>query len=156
MSYTSRAALESQVGAQLILDLTDDEKIGAANPLIDTRIANVIASVDAVINGYCRVRFAVPFLPVPALIAHISEHLALYHLHLRRASGLELPDYVKELHKDGQKLLDDLRDGRIDPGVEPPPAVSSGEIARVASIDELGNQTPAPPHFFTNDSMKGF
>jgi phage gp36-like protein len=156
VSYTSRAALESQVGTQLILDLCDDEKIGAGNPLIDTRIASVISSVDAVINGYCRVRYTVPFLPVPALIAHISEHLALYHLHLRRASGLELPEYVKELHKDANKLLEDLRTGHIDPGVEPPPAASTGEVAQVASLDQHGNTTTAPAHLFTVDSMKGF
>lgn len=156
MGYTSRAALESQVGSQLILELCDDERIGAANPLINTRIAAVISSVDAVINGYCRVRFAVPFSPCPELIAHISEHLSLYHLHLRRASGLELPSYVEALHKDANELLKGIRTGAIDPGVEPPPMVSSGEIAQVKSLDENGNIVDPSPHFFTTNSLRSF
>lgn len=156
MSYTSRAALESQVGVQLIADLCDDERSGPTNPLIDTRINNVIVSVDALINGYCRPRFAVPFNPVPELIAHISEHLALYHLHLRRASGLELPAYVKALHEDATDLLDKIREGHIDPGVEPPPTASTAEIAQVASLDQNGNTVEPSLHYFTADSLKEF
>ncbi len=154
MAYITRSALEAHVGSQLILDLTDDEKIGASNPLCDIRINAIIATVDSVIDAHLRARFKVPVSPVPAFIAHISEHLSLYHLHLRRAQGLELPEYVKELHRESMQLLSALRKGEIDPGTEPLPATSSGEIAQAVSLDADGNKVAAPPHLFTPDTLK--
>ena len=153
MAYCSIATL--QTTAATVVELTDDERkvtdptdLTAAttqNPEIATRVSAAIAAADAVIDGHIRAHYDVPLSPTPDLIAEISAHLTLYRLHCRRPQ-LALPEYVVENKDDAMRMLVAMRDGKMDLGVEPPPAESSASAA----------DTDGPERVFTTDTLEGF
>ena len=117
MAYSSYADLQKVVESALLVELTDDEGIGSANPLITTRISQAIADADSIIDGHIR-----PLSVVPNIIKKISMDLALYELYCRRGARLGMPEYISTKQKDAMRMLESMRDGKMDIGTSASPA----------------------------------
>lgn len=145
--YCTQAQLETIVGATLIQQLTDDEKIGSSNPLIATRTAKAIGDACTVIDGYLRLRYTVPLAsPIPGLITKIAQDLSLFELHRRREHEVGMPGGALQAQQQALAQLKAMRDGDMDLGVEPPPAASSATYGLASSDDAL----------FTGETLEDF
>jgi phage gp36-like protein len=144
VAYTTQAKLESAIGAAAILRLTDDEKAGS---IVVARVTAAILVADQEIDAYARKHYSVPIAaPVPAMVEKLSTDLAVYYLFRRRLAELGIPEDVRDLRREALKQLEAINAGKIDLGVEPPPAVSTAEIA----------QTDGAERLFTTDTMEDF
>lgn len=109
MAYCTLDDLKKYLPEEDLVQLTDDAGAGA----IDTaKTAEAIAAADALIEGYTRGRYVVPFDPVPDLIRQISARLALYEL-FNRKQALKVPDQIRKTYEDQLALLDRLRKGEV-------------------------------------------
>jgi len=121
MSYTSLDALNKAYGEREITDLTDRNRDGVT----DTRVVDAaILRSDQVIDSYLRARFAVPLASTPGLIATCAQFITRYFLSDDLAT-----DRIEEDYKQALKWLQDIRDGKMDPGIDgtnTAPEVASG------------------------------
>lgn len=109
MAYCTLDDLKKCLPEEDLVQLTDDAGTGA----IDTaKTDEAIASADALIEGYTRGRYVVPFDPVPDLIRQTSARLALYEL-FNRKQALKVPDQIRKTYEDQLALLDRLRKGEV-------------------------------------------
>jgi phage gp36-like protein len=143
MSYCSRADLEKAIEAQVVIDLTDDERAGATNTEIETRVADACARASKRIDGFLRGRYAVPISPVPQMIRAIAVDLAIHRLFSRRPA-IGIPETVRDNWKAAEADLVRISKGELDLGDEPPPAKSSAIVAEADGPDRL----------FTQDTLK--
>lgn len=143
MAYSTQLDLEAKVELSLLVQLTDDNKSGSLNPIFITK---AISGADAVINSYLRGKYVVPLSPVPEVINELSSDIALFNLYSRRSAYFELPKSLSDKYKTAISMLKDMRDGKQDLGVEPPPPPSEAIVAEVSG----------PGRLFTEDSMKDF
>ncbi|OIP98858.1 MAG: hypothetical protein AUK35_09665 [Zetaproteobacteria bacterium CG2_30_46_52] len=142
MPYATYADLIDAHDEQYIIQLSDDNKDGIADPAV---IAKAIASADADINARISNRFAVPLNPVPALATSLSSLLAIGILYSRR--GMDKPDAVKEDVKAAHALLDRIGEGKANWGEASSPTADS------TSLDvRMTSQT----RVFDRTSLKGF
>jgi len=143
MAYCTQTDLEAAAELQLLIDLTDDEKTGSINA---TRLTRAIVDADATIDGHLRARYSVPLASTPAYIRKLSVDLTLHALYSRRSSQFELPQGIRDRYRSAMDALRAMRDGKLDLGVEPPPAASAAIVADVKG----------PERLCTADTMKDF
>ncbi len=81
-----------------LIQLTDDDNIGEVN---SGRVTAAILKADTEIDGYCRTRYTVPFVPIPDEIKFLSVDIATYWLFRRRqqVTSSILDKYTKALSK---------------------------------------------------------
>lgn len=109
MAYCTLDDLKKYLPEDDLVQLTDDAGAGA----IDTaKIAEAIAAADALIEGYTRGRYVVPFDPVPDLIRQTSAQITLYNL-FNRKQALKVPDQIRKTFDDQLALLNRLRKGEV-------------------------------------------
>jgi len=143
MAYCTLDDIKKLLPEDSLIQLTDDEGTGA----IDEDIINeVIAQADSEIDGYCGVRYSVPFSPVPAVIKKFSVDIAVYNLYSRRQE--EIPETRSERYKNAIKFLEMLAKDTISLGIEPEPTATSNSYAET-------NKT-TNDRIFTRDKLKGF
>ena len=107
-------------------------------------ITEAIASADSEIDGYCSVKYAVPFVVVPAIVKKISAHLAIYNLYARRVETM--PEVRAANQKNSIDLLKSISRG----------IVKLGEVADTAPVQP--QQSPvitSSPRLFGRDKMRG-
>jgi phage gp36-like protein len=117
--YITQADLIKELSESQLIQLTDDEKVGVVNA---DRVADAIQRASDDVDGFCGVRYAVPFSPTPPLIASWTKSLAAYYLFLRRQ---HIPDAVQTAYDNAIARLKEVRDGKMSLGVEPPPTEST-------------------------------
>jgi len=86
MSYSLQADLLEQISEAKLKQLTDDADTGSIDADVITRS---IADADAEIDGYCGVRYTVPFTTIPTIIRKVSVDIAIYNLYARRHGAPE-------------------------------------------------------------------
>jgi phage gp36-like protein len=151
--YSTRTDITKLLPEDIIIQLTDDENLkpatidptNAAHAAIIARIDEAIESADAEIDGYCAVKYSVPFTIVPRLITGLSVELAIYYLYTRRT----IPEDIQKRYDRAVSRLKDIAKGLMTLGVDPPsaPSVSSGGAE--------SNKTTSD-RIFTIDKMRGF
>ena len=169
--YCSLDDIKKQIPADAIIQLTDDDQVGItlemivevlaggeppepapdADPALAPAaeaaagyITEAIASADSEIDGYCSVKYIVPFAVVPPIIKKISVHLAIYNLYARRVETM--PDVRVANQKNSIDLLTKIARG----------LVKLGEQAATAPVQP--QQSPvitSSPRLFGRDKMKG-
>lgn len=113
MAYCTIDDIKNRLQETDLAQLTDDTGAGT---LSTTKVDAAIAAADARINGYLRFRYTLPLAAVPEEIRDISIHLTIYELYNRKQSLL-IPDQLIKDRAEYLKLLEDIRDGKYDPGV---------------------------------------
>jgi phage gp36-like protein len=142
MAYCTLAQMLVQYGEPMLRDATDRAD-AATGDVDEAAVERAIASADALIDGYLKVRYALPLGDTPALVNELSMTIALYKAHPRVADEKVQRDYDNAL-----KLLTQISKGDIKldaAGAEPASAGTSG--VRITPDRE--------PHF-TSDKLKGY
>jgi phage gp36-like protein len=141
MAYCTLADIKKAITEAVVQQLTDDDNVGA---IITENVTKAIARADAEIDGYCAVKYAVPFTTVPPVVAGLSLDMSIYYLYKRRT----VSDDVQKSYDNAVARLKDISSGRLSLGVDPPPAASTSEGAEAnKSVSD---------RIFTRDKLKGF
>ncbi len=132
MAYCTQDDIELAISEDVLTQLTDDENTGSADADIVTA---AIATADAEIDGYCAVKYAVPFSTVPAIVKALSVEISIYHLYKRRT----IPEKIEKAYDKAIARLKDISRGLLTLGVDPPPAASTtdGAEANKTSSDRI-------------------
>lgn len=153
MAYCTLDDITKALEEATVIQLTDDETLKPAgiepgNPdhgAIIARIGEAIARADAEIDGYCAVKYAVPLVPVPAVVNSLSVELAVYYLYSRRT----VPEKIEKRYDKAVARLKDVARGLLSLGVTPEPAPS-------AAADSAEANKAVSDRVFTRRSLKGF
>lgn len=120
MAYCTRTDIEKQIPKAQVTQLTKDSGDVLAEQEANTiaRVADAIASADAIVNGFLSTRdLVLPLNPVPVIIKTLSIDLAIWALHNRRTS-LELPKPIQQRYDNAMKLLDRIQSGKLGWGAQ--------------------------------------
>jgi phage gp36-like protein len=139
--YTTQADIIKAISEEIVKQLTDDDNLGVIN---EDNVTRAIARADAEIDGYCAVKYAVPFTTVPPVVAGLSLDMSIYYLYKRRTMN----DDVQKTYDNAVARLKDIAKGLLSLGVDPPPAPASSEGAE--------SNKSVSDRIFTRDTMKGF
>ncbi|SMH42479.1 gp436 family protein [Mesorhizobium australicum] len=119
MSYSTQAQLVERYSEKMLIDISDRGETPTGE--IDAAlIARAIADADALIDGYLKVRYALPLADVPDLVRDLSLAISIYKAHAHVAAEKITADY-----KDALKTLEQIARGLIQldvEGVEPAPS----------------------------------
>ena len=140
--YCTLADIKKALPEDIIIQLTDDDNIG---DIIAANVTQAIATADAEIDGYCAVKYSVPFTTVPAVVKALSIEIAVYYLYKRRT----VPEKIEKAYDNAVARLKDISRGLLSLGVDPPPAAST--TADVAESNKNEND-----RIFTRSKMHGF
>jgi len=134
MAYSTVEDLKTLVTEKALIQLTDDEGLGAFNQV---RVDEAIARADAEIEAYCRERYEVPFEDVPELVRNISADIAIYNLFSRRVT--EMPELWAERYRNSIKRLEGISRGTI--SLITAASGTSGSEGGVGNSREPGDRT---------------
>lgn len=118
-----------------------------------------IIRADAVINGKCARRYALPFsdtaTSTPPLIRQLSQDLTSWFTYrsLFTRDSVNKNDYLAELADGAMKILDEIRDGKIDI------ATSTGSVlSEINATSKVYSTTEQNTPFFgpDNETSWGF
>lgn len=126
-----------------LIELTDDALSGMVDA---SKVTAAILWADTQINGYCGGRYAVPFDPVPVMIAGLSQDLAVWKLYLDR-SDYQIPEAIRQRYEDAIGVLKRISDGSVVLPIQLPNEEYAGVV--------LSNKT-ASDRVFTDDVLKSY
>lgn len=138
MPYTTLAELIERFGDTTLKQLADRDGDGAIDQDV---IDRAIADAGAIIDGYLKVRYALPLSSVPPLLSPIAADVAFYHLHPHGA-----PDEVRSRYRDAIRQLEGLARGTVRLNVAGAEPTAPGERPRVEG----------PERLFNRDTLKGY
>jgi phage gp36-like protein len=141
MAYCTLQSLTDRFGEARLIGLTDRGE-EASGEIDETVVERAISDAEAAIDGFLKVRYALPLADVPAAVTDLALKIAYYNLHLDAVSEKVNADY-----QEAMKTLRAIAAGtfRLDvAGIEPAGSGSSG----VRTNDRQRDMTP--------DNMKGF
>jgi phage gp36-like protein len=142
MSYCTLQDLIDRFGESSLVGLTD--RAEASTGEIDTDVTDrAIADTDAMIDGYLKVRYALPIASVPPLLRDLALPIAFYKLHVHVAEEKVRVDY-----QDALKMLSAISLGNVlldVAGAEPAASGTAGVRTNQADCRDM-----------TPDNMKGF
>ncbi len=139
MSYCTLTDLTDVFGEAEVRQLTDRD----GDDLPDAGyIAAVLADVDAEIDGYLRVRYALPLSAVPNRLRALACDMVRY-----RCYPLAAPEAVRQRYEDARSYLKDLAAGRAQLDLPTPPTLASDAGAPAYS---------APERLFDATTLAGF
>jgi len=139
MAYCLLEDIREVISDKELIQLTDDALTGA---IVESRVAQGIASADAEIDSYCAARYTVPFSPVPAVIKKCSVDIAVYNLHARRTKTI--PEARQVRYDNAVRILRDIAEGKASIDVDVAP--ETGGVSYTAPDEKT----------FTLDKLKGF
>lgn len=139
MAYCTQSDIQEEVTESVLIELTDDERLGTINA---ARVTKAITAADTEIDSYLAQRYPVPMTEGLELLKDCSVNLSLERLYLRRTGAL--PEDRKDRIAHVRKLLSDIAMGRASLGVTPAPT------------EEGGGSFSAQERKFDRDKLKGF
>lgn len=139
--YSTQADITKAISEDILIQLTDDDNLGTINA---DNLTQAIQTADSEIDGYCAVKYTVPFITIPAVVKALSVEIAVYYLYKRRT----VPEKIEKAYDKAVARLKDISSGRMSLGVDPPPAAST--------MDSPESNRNESDRIFTRDSMKGF
>ena len=130
MSYCTLADLTDVFGEAEVLQLTDRD----GDNLPDAGyIAAVLADVAAEIDGYLRVRYALPLSAIPNRLRALACDMAHYRMY-----PLAVPEAVRQRYEDARGYLKDLAAGRAQLDLpEPPTSASESGLPAYSAPERL-------------------
>lgn len=141
MAYHTKADILKQIDEDVLIQLTDDDDAGVVD---DDIITAQIARTDALINGYCGKRYAVPFTTVPEVVNGFAVDISIYGFYGRRKGA---PEDVRNRYKDAIDFFKGVASGKNSLGENDPEG---------STADAPQMSTSNPERIFTRDKMKGF
>lgn len=139
--YCNLLNIKKAISEEILIQLTDDDNLGAIN---EDNLNQAIQTADAEIDGYCAVKYTVPFTTVPPIINGLSVEIVVYYLYKRRT----VPEKIEKAYDKAIARLKDISRGILSLGIDPPPASAASEGSE--------SNKPVSDRIFTRDKMKGF
>lgn len=117
MTCTALEDLLAQVPERTLIELTSEEMDFDSPATVNTRVVDsCIRYADELIDAHLRGRYILPLAEIPTVLRDIAITLVRYRLYARRPEG-DLPDTVKDDHKEALRQLRELRDNRLTLGL---------------------------------------
>lgn len=108
MPYADLTALVARSSEQVLIQLTDDKKLGTIDqPTVD----DALLGADDLINRHLRTRYTLPLADVPPGLRDIAAWLALYQLYSRRLT-LAVPSTLQDKYDQAIAELEKLAGGK--------------------------------------------
>ncbi|KQZ14306.1 hypothetical protein ASD44_09645 [Mesorhizobium sp. Root554] len=141
MAYCTLAQLTDRYSERMLLDISDrgDAPVEAVDVAL---IDRAIADADALIDGYLKVRYALPLASVPRLVTDLSLRISIYYAHAHVAADKIKADYEAAL-----RTLRDISTGMIRLDIEGVEPAASG-------ASEVRTNEPERP--LSAATMKGY
>lgn len=139
-NYIVKADVLEQLPEETLVQLTDDEGIGAVN---DTRVNAAIDDAEGEADGYLSTRYSVPLSPVPGVVKKFCADIAIYNLFSRRDT---MPPEREKRYENAVKFLSNAAKGLVSLGANAPEPSSSANGADIESSART----------FSRDKMEGF
>nr|DAL73586.1 MAG TPA: head to tail adaptor [Caudoviricetes sp.] len=115
--YCTLEDLLEQVPERTLIELTSEEMDFDSPATVNTRVVeSCIRYADELIDAHLRGRYILPLAEIPTVLRDIAITLVRYRLYARRPEG-DLPDTVKDDHKEALRQLKELRDNRLTLGL---------------------------------------
>ena len=143
MSYSTAQMILDRIPEKQLIQITDDKKLGVVDQAIVTASQ---ATAYGLVNGYCGVKYSVPFATVPALIPELEADIAAYLLYKRKVDVI--PEAKQKSYDDAIAFLKDVSRGTASLGIDPAPA------APTVGAPESNKTTN--DRVFTRDKLNGF
>ena len=141
--YSTLADIKKSISEETLIQLSDDDNLGVVN---EDNVTQAIATADAEIDGYCGVKYAVPFTgTIPAVVGKLSAEIAIYYLYKRRI----VSEKIEKQYDKAVARLKDIARGLLSLGVDPAPLAST-DASRPKSNKTENDRV------FTLDKMRGF
>jgi phage gp36-like protein len=137
MAYSDLTELKKHIPDQALIELTDDNDIGAID---ETKTADAIEEADSEIDIYLGQKYSLPLTTVPALIRRISAMLAIYFLYQRRVE--EMPKSRFHDYETILKTLKMIADGKLELPISQEP-------------DDFATGSITSSHFATTTALSG-
>ncbi|WP_242095495.1 DUF1320 domain-containing protein [Sphingomonas sp. CROZ-RG-20F-R02-07] len=141
MPYTSVTALVDRLGEDVLIQLTDRAS-PPTGAIVSSVVDQALANADAVIDASLAMRYRLPLIAVPVVVADLALSIAAYKLH-RFAPDPKVKDDYDQALKD----LGDIAAGRKKlelAGIEAPTSGAGG----VVTTDRARDFTPENLHGF--------
>jgi phage gp36-like protein len=143
--YAVQADLERAAGgAANLVQLADLDADGSIDAV---GLAAVINDASRWVDSYLARRYDVPLASPSDIIRRVTAEEAVYQLKKQRRA---VDADARTEHEDNERWLEGVRDGAINPGVDPPPAKSTAVAATTGVRDS------DDPDQVTRNSLKGF
>lgn len=141
MSYCTQNDILNELDTDILIQLTDD----ADEDAIDAaKVAAAIDKAEEEIDGYCGMRYSVPFATVPGRVLHLCVDIAIYHLYARRQGA---PEQRQRAYDNAVRFLRDVSAGKASLGEnDPDGAPAAAETPQIAQATRI----------FSRDDLKGF
>lgn len=141
MAYCTVDQLIKRYGAAVLVQLSDRAEVATGTVDADL-FARVIADAEAVIDGYLKVRYALPLADLPRLVTDLAQRIAIYFAH-----GQVAPEKITADYKEAIATLRDISKGLVQLELDGTEPAASG------SGDVLTNNPERP---LTAATMKGY
>ena len=141
--YSTAQMILDRIPEKQLIQLTDDNRLGVVDQALVTAAQT---SAQGLVDGYCGVKYSVPFATVPDLIPALEADIAAYLLYKRKVD--EIPPAKQKSYDDAIAFLKDVSKGVASLGVDPAPAATSegGASCNKTTDDRI----------FTRDKLSGF
>ncbi|NVO00756.1 MAG: DUF1320 domain-containing protein [Geobacteraceae bacterium] len=144
MAYISYEELKINLSERLIIQLTDDNKLGQPDMAkVDQAIAKAMAEVD----GYCVVKYPdkVPFKdPVPEVVKTAVFDITIYRLFCLKEN---MPENRLTQYKSAVATLRDIAGGRVGLGIP---------TADIPAPNQDSILSHVPERIFSSDSLSDY
>lgn len=96
MSYCTLQELIDRYSQRMLIEISDRGDV-PADTIDEALIDRAIADADALIDGYLKVRYALPLSAVPRLVTDLSLRISIYYAHAHVAAEKIKRDYEEAL-----------------------------------------------------------
>lgn len=110
MTYATQQDLIDRYGIDEVVTLADRDGNGVMDP---STVARALADVDAEIDSYLSIRYAVPITPTPHVLKRVSVDMAMYRLSLAH----QVTEERETRYRDAVALLRALGSGKASLGI---------------------------------------
>lgn len=100
-------SIEADIGLEETARLSGDE---AGATIYDAWWQDKISAAETEVNGYCGVKYTVPFEIVPDFVAEITRTIAIYKGYLARKTN---PDWIRTRYEDAIERLREIAAGKF-------------------------------------------
>lgn len=131
MSYCTKDDIIKLLPEAQLIRLTDDEGAGAVN---DTRVQEAIDSAAEEMDAYLGAKYELPLTSTPPILGKMNVDMAIFNLYSRVKETI--PEMRQKRYDRAIKMLEDIRDGKLSPGIQPAPdPPDTGQVEGGSMID---------------------
>lgn len=131
MSYCTKDDIIKLLPEAQLIRLTDDEGAGAVN---DMRVQEAIDSAAEEMDAYLGAKYELPLTSTPPILGKMNVDMAIFNLYSRVKETI--PEMRQKRYDRAIKMLEDIRDGKLSPGIQPAPdPPDTGQVEGGSMID---------------------